>query len=183
MRFIPVIIAVLMGHLLMAQDEDFQESEEGNVYLQGFIDLGSSASVNSTNVHALRVNFLFGAGFNDWIFIGLGPGIRINRSVRSFPVCADIRIGNRDRERAFYCAFGGGISAISRRSYEVVGPAGHGEIGIRINNKQKGGVIIFLGYEIYSAEVMEIAGSGFFSSSRYKVEDIQAVTFGIGFSF
>ncbi len=183
MRFVFIAIAVFMVHLVMAQDDDLQEFEDGNVYLQGFVEIGSSVSVNGADVHALRINLLFGAGFNDWLFLGVGPGIRINRNLRSLPLNADIRIGNRVKEKAFFCALGGGVSVGSRKSYEVIGPAGHAEIGIRYNTKQKGAAIIYLGYEVYSAEVTEIRGTGSFRYSSFDLIDLHAITVGFGFSF
>ncbi len=183
MRYLFVAIAVFMGHLVMAQNEVTGDSKEGTAYLQGYADMGLAASIDQGGPYALRMNLLGGAGFNDWLFVGIGPGLRISRQVRSIPLFADFRIGNRIRESAFYGAVGGGISVGSRRSMAVIGPAGHAEIGVRLNKRQIGGTTIYLGYEIYTAEVVEYSVSGRNNYGRFDIVDIRAIVLGLGFSF
>lgn len=164
-------------------------SQERSVYLQGFADLGIAAANNERNANSFRLNLLVGAGFNDWLFIGAGPGIRLSKSLRSIPLMADIRIGNLERKIAFFGALGGGLSMGSKTNFEYIGPAGHAEIGLRFNNDRKGGFIIFVGYEVFSAEMTEtvrprgINTAGLNSFDRFRIVDIKSISIGIGYSF
>lgn len=168
----------------MAQDDESPPPKDGPVYFQGFVDVGYSSAMSERNASALRLNFLFGAGFNDWLFIGAGPAMRMSRGLRTFPLFADIRIGNLTRKYAFFFAAGGGVTVGSKFGLEYNGPAGHAEIGLRVNNARKGGFIISFGFETYSAYITQEVNSIYISDLyRYSLRDIQAVTMGIGFSF
>lgn len=182
---VKVIIAVFLlicGTGLMAQNVEAIPIARGQSYFQGYADIGYTAALSTTNANGLRANFVLGVGFSNRFFLGAGPGIRMSKNMRTFPVFVDFRYGNLMKKQAFFFAVGGGATFGSFNSFQYNGPASHADVGLRFNNDRGGAFYFSVGCEFFSAEIMETTG-GFTRYTRGKMYDLQLLTFGIGFSF
>lgn len=182
MKGVIACILLLAGSVLYGQETTSLPIAKGRAYYQGFFDLGYAAAITPANANGFRANFIHGVGFSNRFFVGAGPGIRAHKNMRTFPILVDFRYGDLSKKTAFYFAAGGGVTVGSINSFAYNGPAGHAEFGVRFNNERSGGFYITLGYESYSAEILQETG-GTFLFWRPEIAQIQAVTFGIGFSF